>query len=623
MRIWRLIGGLGCLVFALPVFAAWTLGDIPLTIKWLSLAMLAITFYRPAWGLLGTAFLTPLTAYTQALFAPGVQKFAVTEMLLAPFLLSAGIRMAFGWPAPPGRLARPAIVVGVIVACGGIVGLAARQQVTDWPLEYVRAFGAHLFTSYFDESAAWAPYHLAITWIEALTLAVFAERLIRANHRAWPAVLIAAATVAAATSWIRLMQLASRSGWSAAIELVGTSRIQTLFNDANAAGSLFALYVVPAAWLAFEAAKQARKRRAAVAGYTVASIVIALALYMTISRAAYAGAVIGLAALWLCSRRPSRRTIAVVLGATATAITVLVALNPGSQSQSSPATSMDVRWQMGRIAAQMTRQHPVFGVGLGEFRRESRAFITEPLMATFPQTRVGENAHNNFLQILAELGLIGFVGYLWLLAAGLRPIAPGGASTAGSRALAGGGLALLVSSLGGHPFLTGETLWNFCLVLGAAAGLGAVPITAVQASAWPRRVVMAAVVFLLALLPIRLWQLRYADLRHNYIGAGRLMKDVDGTKYQLADVRSLWWIPGTWRVVEIPLRVTGESTPPCLVQIAIDGRPVNMVSVDSSVWTRTTIELTPAKSGRPSRPVELTVQRAECRLMAGEMTTRE
>ena len=164
----------------------------------------------------------------------------------------------------------------------------------------------------------------------------------------------------------------------------------------------------------------------------------------------------------------------------------------------------------------------LFRSGWHEFRQASHAFITPELIAAFPATAVGENAHNNFLQILAGLGVTGLAAFLWLLAAAGRSLRGARAAAAAGQpaqlALAGGVLAFLISCLGGHPFLITEVMWMFMLALGTMTGMGETPPAGVPRSPASLPAVLAVLVVLSA--PVRVWQVRHDDTLRTAVGVG-------------------------------------------------------------------------------------------------------
>ena len=94
-------------------------------------------------------------------------------------------------------------------------------------------------------------------------------------------------------------------------------------------------------------------------------------------------------------------------------------LQPERGNQKSWLIAANVRLGLVQTAARMIASRPAFGIGLAEFSRRSGEFSSPELLAAFPPA-VHENAHNNFLQVTAELGLAGGAAFVWLLAAALR-----------------------------------------------------------------------------------------------------------------------------------------------------------------------------------------------------------
>jgi O-antigen ligase len=72
----------------------------------------------------------------------------------------------------------------------------------------------------------------------------------------------------------------------------------------------------------------------------------------------------------------------------------------------------------------MWRAHPFVGTGYGTYHVEFPAYASDELKRVFPQDqRIVNDAHNEYLQILAETGVAGFAVFLLLLASVYLPAA--------------------------------------------------------------------------------------------------------------------------------------------------------------------------------------------------------
>ncbi len=74
---------------------------------------------------------------------------------------------------------------------------------------------------------------------------------------------------------------------------------------------------------------------------------------------------------------------------------------------------MNLRSQFLLTSARMFASAPVFGVGVGRYFDRSAEFMTPELRELYGN----ENAHNYFAQQFAELGLVGGLLFVWLIAA--------------------------------------------------------------------------------------------------------------------------------------------------------------------------------------------------------------
>ena len=128
-------------------------------------------------------------------------------------------------------------------------------------------------------------------------------------------------------------------------------------------------------------------------------------------------------AWWLAmrgSRQPILRTCAVVALVLTTGGLLLATFNPFELLGSSADNSLRFRLATTLVAVRMVKQHALFGVGIAHYPLNFITFRDPMPTVLFGQGI--EEAHNYFLWIAAELGLVGLVGFLWLLGGAVRRI---------------------------------------------------------------------------------------------------------------------------------------------------------------------------------------------------------
>jgi O-antigen ligase len=429
----------------------------------------------------------------------------------------------------------------------------------------------------------------------------------------------AGAALAAAINLLRLWDGALRSEAPLA-EFFGyllNLRYNVHFADVNAAGSYFVMALMPAGALALSPGRWR-------ALWALASLIIASSLMMSGSRSALAAGVVavvlvGLArAISVLRGRASFRPIVVAL-----ALLVLVAVPvvylSASRNQASSSVALEVRAEFARTSFRMFATRPVFGVGIGRYPELSDQFSSPRRFAIFRARQ--ENAHNNFLQILAELGATGLVALLAvMLVAGryvLSELADNG--TLLSRGVAGGLLAFVITWLGGHPMLIDEPALTFWLLLGTTAGVAA---PAVAPRARTLTTIAIAIVAVIAVsVPFRAGRERaVAELEHRGIGLSGWQFDEAGARYRLAGGRSTVFAPASARTITLPLRGV-PSSGDLRVSILLNGVPANVVTVVPDRWLEFRMLLPPSGDGPLFHRIDLRVDgnTQETRLMVGKV----
>ena len=618
--------GLTAAVLIVITASVFHLDRVPILIAAGLVCLAVVAAVRPDRALLTVAAVTPLATYILRRWNPGV---TWAETLVVAFGAGWYSRRLFvrNERPLPAALRLPLIVFACVVLASLTVQLSVEQarlgtsELAGWMLRYI---SRDYFVSGSDRYL-----HAAAFLLEGLLLFSVSARVAAADGRFarhLAGTLAASTAVAAALNLLQLVDSARRfdNFWGMLVQHISTARLNTHYGDVNAAGSVFAMLVFVSAGLTLAA------RRRAAPMWGIATAFIGLGLWMSGSRTALVAAAVALASLAVVAARTQMSTRArlmtnvACLLMTLAAIAVIYAPTRGNQQASSVAVR--VRVEMARTTLRMVAEKPLFGVGLGEFYQRSGEFSSPELLAAFPPAR-HENAHNNFLQILAEAGLIGLGAFLCLLAAALyvaaRPLStiPRDAFAWGSVA---GLFAFLLTCFGGHPLLTREAGYAFWLVLGLAAGYASLTTSrktmATALPRWPSRTALIVIACLVISIPIRAASARaHADLEHLGIGLSQRWETAeDGTRFRSAVTDASIFVPaGTG----FRFRVRTET--PERLELKLGGRLADVVTLVPSRWTDISI---PARSehgdarftrldlqvvGAEQRPVTIWISKVE------------
>ncbi len=464
-------------IFLLPLIAALAHPGLVLPFKLGAAALVVTSALAPRPGLYALALLLPFSASMERWFGGMPGAAGVTDALLLAFLAGASWRLAWPRDVRPSHLAAPALVLLAAVLTSTIVEIRLLQRVTPG-VPLLPELWRYLTSEYWTTAREFPVLHQAVRWTCWLVLAVYVEGIVAAtDSRArdvsvW--VLAGMAGAALTVTSVVGFVLGSEAPAAVAMDVIVRGRVSVLQPDVNAAGSYFALFLLPAVVLGI--------RRGARWLPAVAVPIVGFAFLAARSRAAFAAVV---CVSCVAALAHLRRVTPIAAGPsravrTALILTVVAVVGGGglflvtSRSNVGPGAAVEFRIETTRIAVEAMRRYPAFGVGLGDYVRSTRRFITED----FPSMRVhapnGENAHNNFLQIAVELGVPALVVFLWLvgpvIVTGIRGT-PGTVPSPELEGMACGLAAFLASALLGHPLLIPQVGVAFFAALGMTAGL--------------------------------------------------------------------------------------------------------------------------------------------------------
>jgi O-antigen ligase len=567
-------------------------------------AVALVTFIDSPSGLLLVAVLAPLGSYLAAL--GGLGSFRLTEAIVIAFLAAWLVQPPPQREGP--RLPRYATIAGwlfavlVVSVTSGVVSQLFRYPDT------LRGNFLALVESYFSYVDP-PGITEAARMLEGLAVTMAGIELVRrrpALATSLPAAMAVSAIVAAATS------ILLRFGIAPDEILVRELRIGYRYaahvGDINAAGSHFVLVLCLALGMCVRAKGDRRVLWFAAAG------ACAFGLWMTVSRSAEAATaiVLALALGWVATHEWTQARRAKLISGIVAALLVVVAVAIWRIETNPANVASGFRQQFVMSSFRIIGTHPYFGIGAGQYYRDAPLFLTPQLAWAYGY----ENAHNNFLQITTETGIIGFALFAAWIAGSLQLAVRALIRVPHDWRLLGAaaGVAAFVGTcLTSHPLLVQEVATVFFLQLAIVAALGgstllnqsiAAPIsTAEQRMPGPpflsKRLSIAVAAAGTAVLAV--WPAQTVLKPNTPVH----LEEVDGFYYEPKNDEAgipFWWtreyaslfVPATAKRAEIPVRAPA-GTPagdPVLIEVTSGGMMLTRALIGDA-WKVLVVELNP------------------------------
>ena len=574
--------------------------------------------------------LLPLAAFV-ALGAPlswlGVlPRGHVSEALVLSFLVGWLVhRVCRPDAADPGAgsLGAPLAVFATVVACSLIVTSAGVEVGFGAPAAFVRASLTALVTGYVDSNAyEIRHWYLAVLLLEGCLLVVAILQLTRGRRELQSGIgrmLAAGAAGAALLSCSEFARFVVRS--LAVSSVVSRARLGMLqigvhIPDVNAAGSYFVL-VLPILLALAVRAPMPRSGRIGRPVLISAWMLGVAAVWLTGSRSSIV-ALIGVTVVSAVARwRRSLWKTAVIVALAVLCATVMATT---VRTYWSMAHTLQNRWLFAEVSGDLWKGSPVFGIGISQYYERSVEYL--PKVLGFPR---GENAHNNFLQIGVELGLVGIGAFLWTMASAFRRLFAARAIDRRDWLLNGlmlGIGATLLTFLVGHPLLSGAYAYTFWIALalsvaradtiadGAALADGHAPVREASRLSWltRRRVAIVLAIIVIVSTPQRASRAEgLADLSGVRFGFGEAGHDEATTSdFAWVDTGATFFADARARSVML---IVSQPSPETAVELGIlvDGKLVNKVALRDDVWHEMRMLLPVTGGPRRFRRIEFAI----------------
>ena len=595
-------------------------------------AVAVLSAFRPDVGLLVIAGFVPFG------------RILGTEVFNAyPAHLTEALVLAFlsGWLAsrfreesrrlPDSSTSLLAILLAATVVASVLVEVVVLRHWKDywWPfsiqlfrflfLDFLRTSVGPWPTPLGMDGGAWL--NSAALLLEGVALAFAVRHVIARDRSVLPALLRVMVVAAVGTAILSLSAAAGQATIDAAragrdeLRIFNGPRLSVHTPKTNTAASSFVLFLPIALGLGLDKFRTRRTLNTSVADTArglVAPVLGATglfaALWITGSRSGLVAVLVVAvvaAGTWIAGSLRGRARLLqlaaqiTVLAVTATVVGFGVYQKAWSIPKQASLTVAAVRVrQLGLLTSvRMLRESPWFGVGIGRYYVESRRVTPEAIEYRMERPF---NAHNQFLQVAAELGVVGFVlftGFIgvvcyraWIAFRRSRDHLLGAV-------LAGLG-AFLITSLVGQPLLVEVVAYPFWLVLGVALAYGddvAPSVAGGQGRGRARTLISIGFLLVLAVsVPIRASKaLDRVDLSAVAYGFSAPGTGADGVASRMVRGQGTFFLKADVRRLDLPLMRHQPGSDPLTVELFLDGKRASWVSLSSDRWETMTVFILP------------------------------
>jgi hypothetical protein len=248
-----------------------------------------------------------------------------------------------------------------------------------------------------------------------------------------------------------------------------------------------------------------------------------------------------------------------------------------------------MRSRFNETSARMFATAPLFGLGVGRYFERSGEFMPDELRAFYGN----ENAHNYFAQQFVEVGALGGILFVWLMASAIRAGAQRLQSGSTNGALLGlvlGTTTYVVTCITGHPLLVPEAALPFGAAIGAVAGAAA---PAGRSHVGRAATSVVALALVLAGVETGRGVVAYARAAAPPPERGFHGEEVgrDGERFRWMTRHGVTYIPGGPGFLMLRLRAPDDAVPtrPLVIETLIGGRIADRRELPHGAWT--TVEI--------------------------------